>query len=743
MSSEDVLARRETLTYLDGKTPMALETAVTKPVRKRAPKLDQRARSSRTGYQRALRLAAAEHRKVLAAAKKLETAARKASEAAGLKQAKLDEAEGGRIELPAVVTRGGNVVHVDCETAVEILDTYLDALCLDCETSGYWIGHQYYELRTVQLGGEEMAVVLDPDDPMQRAVITWALNAAKKLHAHSATADVIPCVHAGFISWDDAWGKMEDSVLHVKLTDPKLSGSEADALKRLAHDLLQEHAVSPAAEAKKNELFKVMKCLAKTDVTTPPERNGWFRVSKFAKTMITYAGSDVLDLAAVLRVLPPLPVPRSVLERECAFQAICARSAYWGFPLDLPHIKKKIAEFTAQQKQAQYAVAALTGGAVTNPSSSSEVLKYLLEHGYDLKPDRKTKMPSAGKASLEPHAKRGDSLAKNIIEYRHSVTTLGLLLRPLENLCLQGDSIMRPTVYTINAVTGRCSCVRPNGQQFSRQGGIRACVRCWLAYRGISVDFAGCEIIVGAALSGDKQLYEAETGPRCHRCGEDSVNGSACLCGPGNAHQGLHWLTAHTAKGVDATKEDRYNAKRGTFTRLFGGGPSTAADQVGTEVKVMEELFEAFNQVAPVYTAWDQWLRNCFDAGSLAWRDYDTGTNYSQDIPGSRHLVYRAYSGRQIYVTRGAHAAGNGAIQGTARELLVDGTLLWAFSKWGHLPVLPIHDQLVGMVPEDEADEATAELARCMTTDVLSSPGFPVHIGVDTDKPFVSWPDSS
>lgn len=260
---------------------------------------------------------------------------------------------------------------------------------------------------------------------------------------------------------------------------------------------------------------------------------------------------------------------------------------------------------------------------------------------------------------------------------------------------------------------------------------------------GISADFEGCEIRVAAAISGDRQLYEAEAGPRCHRCGTDASDGGDCGCGEGKAHRGLHWLTAHTAKGSNATKEDRYNAKRGSFTRLFGGGPSTAADQVGTEVRVMEELFEAFNAVAPVYTAWDSWMRQCFDAGSLVWRDYETGQNWSQPVQGRRHLVYRTYSGRQVYVTKGAHAAGNGAIQGTARELLVDGLLRWALTRWGRLPVLPVHDQVISLVPAHEAAEATAELARCMTTDVLSSPGFPVHVGVDTDDPWSSWPDSS
>lgn len=263
--------------------------------------------------------------------------------------------------------------------------------------------------------------------------------------------------------------------------------------------------------------------------------------------------------------------------------------------------------------------------------------------------------------------------------------------------------------------------------------------------RGISADFEGCEIRVAAALSGDRQLYEAEAGPRCHRCKSDADGAKNCLCGPGKAHQGLHWLTAHTAKGEEATYEHRYGAKRGTFTKLFGGGPSTAADQVGCEVSLMEELFEAFSAVAPGFTAWDRWMKDCYEAGSFVFRDYATGQNYSQPIQGTRgnHMVYQAYSGRNVYITNGAHAAGNGAIQGTARELLVDGLLKWQHTRWGNLPVLPVHDQLIGLVPMPEADEATRVLADCMATDVLSSPGFPVHIGVDVDTPFTSWPDSS
>lgn len=255
--------------------------------------------------------------------------------------------------------------------------------------------------------------------------------------------------------------------------------------------------------------------------------------------------------------------------------------------------------------------------------------------------------------------------------------------------------------------------------------------------RGISADFEGCEIRVAAALSGDKGLYEAETSTQCRLCLDDP-----CSCG--NFHTGLHWLTAHTAHGEGATKEHRYQAKRGTFTRLFGGGPSTAADQVGCDVSLMYKVWEAFDSVAAPFTAWDQWLRECYDQGMTTWRDYATGVNYCQDIPGtSRHLVYRTYSGRNIYISNGQHAAGNGAIQGTARELLADGLIRWRRTRWGRLPLLPVHDEVIVMVPAAEAVAAVAALKDCMRSRVLSSPGFEVLIDVDADEPWTSWPDSS
>jgi hypothetical protein len=480
MSTEDVLARQAALSHLDIHTPMALEEKP-KPKPKRKPKQDARAKASQAGYKKALRASTREQRIRKSEEARVRRAQEKLAAREAERQAKIDEAAEGYCELPAVVLRDGTVRHIDYPTAIEIVSQYLGALGVDVEHSGYDTGDKRYELRTVQLGGRDMTVVFDADSAAQRMIVKWALASAEKLHAFAAIADLIPLVLAGLTDWDTAWGKMYDGVLYVKLTDPRLAGSEANGLKDLARDMLHEYAVSPEAEKKKNALFKAIGCNINTDSSTPAEKNGWNMVSKFAVTMIRYAGCDVLDLAAVLDALPPLPVPESVLDREREVQASCARVALDGFALDYEHIKAKIAEHEASKAEHQRNTEILTDGKVVNPSAPGvgAALIELYPHlASVLDRSEDTGEPSAAKKSLAKI--QGDGIdavtAREILAYRHDVTTLSLLLRPLENLCVNGDGRMRPTVYTINADTGRMSCVRPNGQQFSRRGGIRACV---------------------------------------------------------------------------------------------------------------------------------------------------------------------------------------------------------------------------------------------------------------------------
>jgi DNA polymerase I-like protein with 3'-5' exonuclease and polymerase domains len=149
-------------------------------------------------------------------------------------------------------------------------------------------------------------------------------------------------------------------------------------------------------------------------------------------------------------------------------------------------------------------------------------------------------------------------LVRAVLDYRHHNTAVGTFLEPYQQLVHHGDGRARPTIYTLAADTGRMSAVRPNLQQVPRQGGFRACITADPGHLLVSADFSGVELRVAAALSGDSNLYQIITE------------------GDTDKRNDLHWRIAREVFGPDATKEDRYAAKRVVFGRLYGGGVPTS-----------------------------------------------------------------------------------------------------------------------------------------------------------------------
>jgi len=202
--------------------------------------------------------------------------------------AEIAAAGGQLVTLPAVVTRAGNVAPIALVDVAETLRAFGAAaeLTVDVEHSGYPIGHADYELRTIQLGGEHAAVVLDAHDQEQIGLAALLLREAKVLHAHSATADLIPLADAGVIDdLDHAWDRMHDTAILAKLSDPSSTGNDAD-LKGLAGAVLGAAACSPAADESRAALFKAGKWLTDIKTTTPVARSGWAQSDQRSTTMI-------------------------------------------------------------------------------------------------------------------------------------------------------------------------------------------------------------------------------------------------------------------------------------------------------------------------------------------------------------------------------------------------------------------------------------------------------------------------
>jgi hypothetical protein len=74
------------------------------------------------------------------------------------------------LELPAVVDRAQNVLPVTPEQAAAVVRSRASratgALTVDVETSGYPVGHEHYELRSVQLGNDTGRCGAPPDRSM-------------------------------------------------------------------------------------------------------------------------------------------------------------------------------------------------------------------------------------------------------------------------------------------------------------------------------------------------------------------------------------------------------------------------------------------------------------------------------------------------------------------------------------------------------------------------------------------------
>lgn len=649
-------------------------------------------------------------RKALRAAAVQARRAEKLAAKQAAKDAKFAEAAGERIPLPAVKVRGEIPRSVDLVRARTLVAEAVlrsGALTVDVEHSGYPVGHEAFELRLVQLGDGDAAVVFDPSDPEQYRLIRDLLAVPSYLIAFSATADLVPLAYVGLVDYASAWDRMYDPSIPALLNDPGGNDSDSDkGLKQLAPRILGDQAETPGAEAARKTLFKQAKWLSEPKLDTPVERNGWAQVPRDCATMVTYAASDVLDTAPLGRRLPQ--VPPAVLARERAVQAMTARVSLHGLRIDAEQVRNLTALHTVGRALAARKIQAL---GVADAGSDRQVATRLAELGVDLpRTAPSTRFPqgqlSVANGAIDPFKDlpgEAGELVRARLDYQHHDTALTLFCVPYGALCTHGDGRVRPTIYTLGADSGRMSCVRQNLQQLSREGGIRSMITADPGHLLIGADFSGVELRVAAALSGCRKLLSVI---------------EAADAAPKGSKVDIHWQIALQVYGSDATYSNRYNMKRVVFGWLYGGGIPTLARQTNIREVDAAAAVETLAWIAPGVVEWSNKIKRAVRNGQLE---------------------YQTYSGRVIHFPRAyPHKAPNFAVQGTARELTVDACLRWRDTQWGKAIMWPVHDELDAMVPEGEAVDATAALKDCMSLELYG-----VKIKAEASEPSPYWADAA
>jgi P4 family phage/plasmid primase-like protien len=614
--------------------------------------------------------------------------------------AAIEAAAGETLELPALKHRGQPSRSCSVEEGAELVRATMAArggrVTADVESTGYPIGHPDHETRTLQLGDRERGTVWLLSDPVQFATCMILLAEAKEIEAYSVAVEISHLASLGLIDYQSGWARAHDAVIKAQLWNPVGTESHDDGLKDQSELHLPDPA-SPGAEAARSALFKSGGWLTDTKAKgevgggwVPIERSGWAQVHPGYRTMVDYAVSDVLDCAALGGALPTPPQP--VYDRERAVQAAVGAVSYLGMRLDQEWIEQKI-DYHLPLRAA--AVADIRSMGIENPASSDQVASELIRRGAQVGSERgqiplteKTRKPST-KADILKNLPRTDDLAPlvdQVLEFRHHQRILSTYLGPYHLLCTAGDGRMRSTVYTLQADTGRFSCVRENLQNIPTHGGIRECIITDPDWLFVDADLAGVEVAVLAALSQDPVLLE--------------------LVASG---QKLHKIIAKQVYGPNYTPRQYGYVKNGVFAKLYGAGIWRIANTVGCSEPEAQKMVDALDAFAPGAKRWGYKLRNAAKAGMDS---------------------IELYSGRVLRLpAEFPHKIVNYYVQGTAREILVDGIIRWSQTRWGRTPrslLVPVHDEILASVRAAEAPEAMPALGQCMATELYG-----VRIGAD------------
>ena len=249
--------------------------------------------------------------------------------------------------------------------------------------------------------------------------------------------------------------------------------------------------------------------------------------------------------------------------------------------------------------------------------------------------------------------------------------------------------------------TGRLSTYKPNVQNFPRQG-FRHIFKPSEGNVFVKADFAGQELRMAAALSGEKVMLDAfNNGIDLHTLMAAKLNNMS--------------TEVFNAKNAVWQKEERQKAKAANFGFLYGMGAKRfvdiAKDNYGVEIteRQAEGIKETFWKSYPTLKRWCDIERNQCDR-----------RRYALTLGGRKRYfkdLNKAYCEKI-----------NTAVQGSCADVLLE-TLLALPANIAKSLVNTVHDELVFEIPERLVNDAfKKEIENAMIIGVQKiTPKYPVR----------------
>lgn len=385
-------------------------------------------------------------------------------------------------------------------------------------------------------------------------------------------------------------------------------------------------------------------------------------------------------------------------ELENAFQWVALNMETLGVPIDVEYASSHYRKFTEYCDQVEkwckteYNV---------KPGSNAAIIKVLQERGYDF-----SKTTASGALALDKDVLEtiDHPLAQAVLRRRQLQKIANTYLRfYMENA--DADGRIHPSINTLGARTSRMSMSEPNFQNLPVRGGnpavkvVRTCVRARPGHTLVFADFDQVEMRGLAIMSGDPGLIRA-----FHSPDDFFVN-----------------LARTVFQDPTIVKADprRQIIKNTGYAKIYGAGVAKLALTAGVPVE----------QAAYANSSWDLAYPR-----TKVFLD-ETFAEAMTRRGGTTDLAYTVcpLTGRRHYADRGKeYALVNYKVQGWAAALFKRTLLNADAAGLGQYMILPVHDEIILEVPDEDLRDVITTLRKVMN-DAVSFP-VPISAGIAVGK---------
>lgn len=586
-------------------------------------------------------------------------------------------------------TVAGQVCHVYVPEREEDLDAFWafmargdQYLAVDTESTGLNLFHAEHKLRLVQIGNCEEAWVLRFD--LFPEAIRQALLQERTWLAHNAPFDALTLDRHAGVPLEKFLPRCWDTKIMAHLMDPR--GKDEGGIGLALKELCAKH-VDPNAPDTGNGLTKVFNAFGWTKET------GWARISVDHSLYQLYAGLDVILCSLLFRKLHQVALNAAELCKfEHRLQFLVTLMQRKGMLLDIPYVHRLVIDLHNEYID-QVDIAWDLG--VENVYSTPQVRGRLEAMGETFTEVTEKGSVKVDIAALAPMAdlnrqwqrmgaREPNPLADAVLRARRAKKWSKAYAEAFLSNRDVNDRL-HPRINSLQARTARMSIDSPALQQLpSGDWKVR---RCFIPDPGhvmIAADYKAVEMRVLAALSGDWTMKSAI------KRGLD-----------------LHSFTAAAVAGVpleefaQLLKDDDPSANRQRkiakaigFGKVYGGGAATISRQTGADEESVKHALRAYDTTFPGIRRYSTQLVNTAKQGLL-----EVVTPIGRRLPLDEDRLY---------------AATNYMVQSTARDLLGKAVLNVFDAGLGDYILLPVHDELLGQAPVEDADEIIREIGKVM-----------------------------